>query len=93
MNWTDSHRPVDKVVTVGNCRMNRLLFEDELGLHAWIFNRVLNTHLIVFLLCASDQAGTKISSKKIKVLCLLRRPRQCFPQVRGSTLQQVETFK
>jgi len=35
----------------------------------------------------------KISSKKIEVLCLLRRPRQCFLQVIGNTLQQVEAFK
>ena len=38
MNWTDRHRHVNKGVTVGNCRMNRLLFADELVLHAWIFN-------------------------------------------------------
>ena len=40
-----------------------------------------------------DQEGTKIRSKKIEVLCLLRRPRQCFLQVIGNTLQQVEAFK
>jgi len=40
---------------------------------------------------ACDYEGTKISSKKIEVLCLLRRPRQCFLQVSGNTLQQVET--
>jgi len=42
---------------------------------------------------ARDQAGTNISSKKIEVLCLLRCPRQCFLQVNGNTLKQVETFK
>jgi len=41
---------------------------------------------------ACDQAGTKISNKKIEVLCLPRRP-QCILQVSGNTLQQVETFK
>ena len=34
----DSHRRVDKGVTVGNCKMNRLLFVDELVLHTWIFS-------------------------------------------------------
>ena len=38
---------------------------------------------------ACDQAGTK----KIEVLCHSRHPRQCFLQVSGNTLQQVETFK
>jgi len=42
---------------------------------------------------ACDQAGTKIGSKKFKVLYLLGRPRKCFLQVSGNTLQQVEAFK
>jgi len=42
---------------------------------------------------ACDQAGTKISSEKIEVLCLSRRPWQCILQVRGNSLQQVEAFK
>ena len=42
---------------------------------------------------AYNQAGTKISTKKMEVLCLTRRARQCFRQVSGNTLQQVETFK
>jgi len=37
MNLIDSHRRVDEGVTVGNCRMNRLLFVDEFVLHACIF--------------------------------------------------------
>jgi len=42
---------------------------------------------------ACDQAGTKFSTKKIEVLRLARRPRLCFLQVSGNTLQQVEKFK
>ena len=34
----DSHRRVDEVVIVGNCRLDRLLFADKLVLHAWIFS-------------------------------------------------------
>jgi len=92
MNWIDSHRRVDEVVTVGSCRMNRLLFADELFLHAWIFSTGSSARICtVSAVC--DQAETKISSIKIKVLCLLRTPRQCFLQVSGNILQQVETFK
>jgi len=32
------HRRLHKGVTIGNCRMNRLLFPDELVLHALIFS-------------------------------------------------------
>jgi len=42
---------------------------------------------------ACNQAGMKISTKTIEVLCLSRRLRQCILQVNGNTLQQVETFK
>jgi len=42
---------------------------------------------------ARNQAGTKLSSKKIEVLCLSRRPRQCIVQVCGNALLQVEAFK
>jgi len=34
MNWIDSRKRIDKGVTGGNCKMNRLLFADELVLHA-----------------------------------------------------------
>ena len=42
---------------------------------------------------ACDQAGTKISTKKIEVLCLSRRPRKCVLQVSGNILQPMETFR
>jgi len=42
---------------------------------------------------ACDQAGTKISTKKIEVLCLSRRPKKCIMQVSGNNLQQMETFR
>ena len=42
---------------------------------------------------ACDQAGMKIRSKNIEVLCFLRHPKQCFLQVSRNTLKQVEAFK
>jgi len=42
---------------------------------------------------ACDQAGTKISTINIEVLCLARRRRHCILQVSGNALQQVETFE
>jgi len=38
MNWIDSHRRVDKGVTIGNYRMNHLRFAGKLVLHAWILS-------------------------------------------------------
>jgi len=41
---------------------------------------------------ACDQAGTKISTEKIEVLCLLRHPRQCFLQVSCSWWSRSSTL-
>jgi len=38
MNWIESHRTIVEGVAVGSCRVNHLLFADELLLHAWIFS-------------------------------------------------------
>jgi len=35
MNWIDSHCQVNEGVTVGSCRINRLLFVDDLVLLAF----------------------------------------------------------
>jgi len=53
---------------------------------------VFSTRLIGFLLRATKQEQ-KSALKKIEVLCLLRRPRQCILQMSRNTLQQVEAFK
>ena len=41
---------------------------------------------------ACDQAGTKISTEKIEVLCLSRHPRQCFLQVSCSWWSRSSTL-
>ena len=50
-------------------------------------------HAFDLFSAACEQAGTKISTKSIEVLCLSKHPRQCILQVSGNTLQQLETFK
>jgi len=50
-------------------------------------------HAVDRFSAACEQAGKKISTKKIEVLCLSRHPRQCILQVSGNALQQLETFK
>ena len=87
MSWIDSHRRVDKGVTVSNCRMECLLFADELvaycmrGSWSWTGSKLAFDRISA----ACDQEGTKISSTKIEVLCLLRRPRQCSASERKYT--------
>jgi len=92
MNWIDSHRRIGEGVTVGNCRMNRLLLPMN-----WYCMRRSSQQDLQYAFgrfsVACDQAGTKISTESIEVLCLSRRPWQCILQVSGNTPQQVERFK
>jgi len=48
-------------------------------------------HAVGRFSAAYDQAGMEITTKKIEVLSLSRRPRHCTRQVSGNTLQHVET--
>jgi len=72
VNWIDSHRPVDKGVNVGNCRMNRVLLCVLLA--NWYHMRGSSQQGLQLTFdrfsAACDQKGTKISSKKIEVLFL-----------------------
>jgi len=78
MNLIDSHRRVDEGVTVGNCRMNRLLCSLRTNWHYMrgSFQQGLQ-HAFDLFYSACDQAGTKISTKKTELLCFSRRPKQC----------------
>ena len=46
-----------------------------------IMTRVELLTRVTLSLAACDQAGIKINSEKIEVLCHIRRPRQCFLEV------------
>jgi len=78
MNLIDSHRRVDEGVTVGNCRMNRLLCSLRTNWHYMrgSFQQGLQ-HAFDLFYSACDQPGTKISAKKTELLCFSRRPKQC----------------
>ena len=91
MNWIDSYSRVDKSVTAGSCRINRLLFADDLVLLA--SSQQCLRHALDRFSAACDRAGTKINIKYTEVLCLSTNPRQCMLQASGNTLQQVEKFK
>jgi len=52
MNWVDNHSRVDDGVTLGSCKINRLLVADDLGLLA-SSEQVFGKHLINFQLHAT----------------------------------------
>ena len=91
MNWIDKCSQADECVTTGNCKIRRLLFDDDL---VQLFStksglqRALNSFAD-----ACNTAGMKISTAKTEVRHLSRNPDQCVPQVNGETLKQVERFK
>ena len=90
MNWIDSHRCVDKGVTVGKCRMNHLLCAGKSVLHTLIFATGSSDRIWSVFCCVRPWRNENQLWKDWRILFC---PRQCFLQVCGITLQQVETFK
>ena len=91
MNWIDKYSQADECATIGNCKISRLLFADDLVLLSSSesgLQRALNSFAD-----ACNTAGMKISTTKTEVLHLSRNPDQCVLQVNGATLKQVEKFK
>ena len=77
--------------TIENCKINRLLFADDLVLLSSTesgLQRALNSFADT-----CDITGMKISTAKTEILHLSRNPGQCVLQVNGATLKQVEKFK
>ena len=81
----DSHSRVDEGVTVGSCRINRLLFADDLVLLA--SSRQGLQHALDRFSTPCDRAGMKISTKETDVLCFSRNTGQRMLQVSSNTLQ------
>ena len=82
---------VTESVSIGNCKISRLLFADDLVLLASTESD-LHCELNVFAR-ACDTAGMKISTSKTEVLHLSRKPDKCSLQVSRVSLKQVEKFK
>ena len=91
MNWIEKCCQADECATIGNCKISRLLFADDLVLLSSKesgLQRALNSFADAY-----NTAGMKISTAKTEVLHLSRNPDQCVLQVNGATLKQVEKFK
>ena len=92
-NWIDTHSRVDEGVTVGSCWINRLLFADGLVLLA----SPQQSSCTRSVFCCVRPSWNENQSPKNEVLLykptkVYTNPRQCFLQVSGNTLQQVEKF-
>ena len=82
---------IDECVTIGRCKISRLLFADDLVLLASSesdLQLALNGFAAV-----SNITGMKISTSKPEILHLSRNPVQCSLRVGGVSLKQVEKFK
>ena len=90
MNWIDKCSQADECATIGNCKISRLLFADDLVLLSSTESG-LQCALNSFA-DACNTAGMKISTAKTEVFHLSRNPDQCVLQVNGATLKQVEKF-
>jgi len=91
MNWIDKRSQTIECATIGTCKINHLLFADDLVLLSSTessFQRASNDFA-----AACDNAGMKINTSKTEVLHLSRNLDQCSLQVSGASLKQVEKFK
>ena len=79
MNWMNKLSRTDECVTIGRCKISRLLFADGLVLLA-SSESGLELALNGFA-SACDIAGMKISTSKTEVLHLSRNLVQCSLQV------------
>ena len=91
MNCMDKLSRTDECVTIGRCKINRLLFADNLVLLA--SSESGPQHALNGFAAACDIARKKISTSKTEVLHLSRNPVQCSLQVGGVSLKQLEKFK
>ena len=91
MNWIDKSSQADECAMIGNCKISRLLFADDLVLLSFTesgFQRALN-----IFADACDTARMKRSTAKTEIPYLSRNRDHCLLQVNGTTLKEVENFK
>ena len=75
MNWIDKCSQANECATIGNRKISRVVFADDLILLSSTesgLQRALNSFAD-----ACNTAGMKISTAKTEVLHLLRNPDQC----------------
>ena len=91
MNWIIKCSQANECATIGNCKISRVLFADDLDLLSSTESGL--QHALNSFADACNTAGIEISTAKTEVLHLSRNPDQCVLQVNGATLKQIEKIK
>ena len=81
VNWMNKLGQTDERVTIGKCKISRLLFTENLILLASAESG--HYHELNGLAPTCDIDEIKISTSRNEILHLLRNPSQCFLQVGG----------
>ena len=89
MNWIDKRSQADECAAIGNCKISRLLFADDLVLLLCFTEFVLQRHKNIAL----QMHVSPISTAKTEVPHLSRNPDHRLLQVNKATLKLVEKFK
>ena len=88
MNWIDKSGQADECATIGNCKISRQLFADDLVLLSSTesgLQRALNSFAD-----ACNTGRMKIIMAKTELLHLSRNPDQCLLQVTRATLKHMQ---
>ena len=91
MNWMNKRSQGDECATIGNCKISRLLFADDLVLLSSTESGLQRASNSFAYECGT--AGMKKSSVTTEVLHLSRNLDLCVLQVNEATRKQVEKFK
>ena len=90
MNLMDRLSRTDEYVTIGRCKISRLLFAEDLV--CWLLlNLASSTHYS--FAAAYDIVGMNLSSSETEILNPSKNPLQCFLQVGRVSVKQIEKFK
>ena len=91
INLMDKLSRIDECVIIGRCKINRLLFADDLVF--LVSSKSGLQHTLNDFAAACGIAGMKISTSKTEVLHLSKIPVQCSMKVGSVSRKQVEKFK
>ena len=86
MNGIDKCSQSDECATIGNCKISRMLFADDI-LVLLSFTKSGLQRTIISFADVCDITGMKISTAKTEVFHLSRNPDKRVLQVNGATLK------
>ena len=91
MNWIDMRSRVGSGISIGGCRIGRLIFADDMVLLGSSEGDLRNALNGFAAECC--KVGMRVSVAKTETLVLSRKSSKCTLRVSGTSLRQVEKFK